>query len=85
MEITNTKRETKLHFEFPLCVRIPDTVRRTETIFFYLNTVLTSQSLAVYYVPPGLILKNTTWCSLCIECFVTISEQTAAFALYVID
>jgi len=37
------------------------------------------------YVPPGLILKNSTWCSLCVERFVRISEQTAAFALYVIN
>jgi len=30
-------------------------------------------------------MKNSTWCSLCVECFVRISEQTATFALYVIN
>jgi len=35
--------------------------------------------------PPGLTLKNSTWCSLCIQCFVRISEQTATFALYIIN
>ena len=29
----------------------------------------------------GLIFKNSTWCSLCFECFVRISEQTVTFAL----
>jgi hypothetical protein len=36
-------------------------------------------------VPPGLTLKTPTRCSLCVECFVWISEQTATFALYVIN
>jgi hypothetical protein len=46
---------------------------------------LTFQSLAVFYVPPGSILKNSAWYSLCIECFLGISEQTATFALYIIN
>ena len=29
--------------------------------------------------------KNSTWYSLCVECFVQISEQTATFALYIIN
>jgi hypothetical protein len=33
----------------------------------------------------GLTLKNCTWCSLCDECFVWTSEQTATFALYIIN
>ena len=33
----------------------------------------------------GLTFKNSTCCSLCVECFVRISEQTATFALYSID
>ena len=37
------------------------------------------------YVPPRLTLKNSTLCSLCVECFVRISAQRAAFALYVIN
>ena len=37
------------------------------------------------YVPPGLTFKNSTWRSLCVECFVRISEQTATFALYIIN
>ena len=32
-----------------------------------------------------LTFKNSTWRSLCVECFVRISEQTATFALYIID
>ena len=27
--------------------------------------------------------QNSTWRSLCVECFVWISEQTATFALYI--
>jgi hypothetical protein len=33
----------------------------------------------------GLTIKNSRRCSLCVECFVWILEQTAAFALYVIN
>jgi hypothetical protein len=36
-------------------------------------------------VPQGLIFKNSTWCSLCVECFVRIWDQTSAFVLYVIN
>ena len=42
-------------------------------------------NLAVFYVPPGLILKHSTWCVLSVECFVRISEMTASFALYYIN
>jgi len=42
-----------------------------------------SPSNVLLYVPPGLLFKNSTWCSLCVECFVRISEQTATFALYI--
>jgi len=38
-----------------------------------------------FYVQPGLTFKNSTRCSLCVECFVWISEQTVAFAVYVIN
>jgi len=43
------------------------------------------KSYLFLYVPPGLTLKHSTWFSLCVECFVRISEQTAAFALYSIS
>jgi hypothetical protein len=33
----------------------------------------------------GVTFKNSTWCSLCVECFVRISEQTATFAISVIN
>jgi len=46
---------------------------------------LTSQSLAVSLLTTRFNIQNSTWCSLCVECFVRISEQTAAFALYVIN
>ena len=32
-----------------------------------------------------LTFKNSIWPSLCVECFVRISEQTATFALYIIN
>jgi len=37
------------------------------------------------YVPPGSTFRNSTWYSLCVRCFVRISEQTAAFAVYSIN
>jgi len=40
---------------------------------------------ATWPTPPGLIFKNSTWCSLCVEWFVRISEQTTTFALYGIN
>ena len=38
----------------------------------------------------GIVLSRTkatelTWCSLCVECFVRISDQPAVFAIYVIN
>ena len=36
-------------------------------------------------VPPGLTFKNSTWLSLCVECFLRIWEQRATFALYMIN
>jgi len=39
----------------------------------------------VMYVTPGLTMKNSTWCSLYVDCFVRISEQRATFALYFIN
>jgi hypothetical protein len=48
---------------------------------FYINLVKSSR---FFTYPPGLTFKTSTWCSLCVECFVRISEQTAAFALYVV-
>jgi hypothetical protein len=30
-------------------------------------------------------MQNSTWCSLCVECFIRISERTATFALYIIN
>jgi hypothetical protein len=30
-------------------------------------------------------IQNSTWCLLCVQCFVRISEQAAAFALYAIN
>ena len=46
---------------------------------------LLQPQLTFLYVPPGLTFKNSTWRSLCVECFVRISEQTATFALYIIN
>ena len=48
----------------------------------YFN-LLTPSSFFTYH--QGLTFKNSTWCSLCVECFVRISEQTATFALYSIN
>jgi len=44
-----------------------------------------SKAYRFLYVPPGITLKNSTWCSLCVECFVHISELTATFASYIIS
>jgi len=49
--------------------------------FFFL---LPFKDYCFLYVPPGLTFKNSTCCSLCFECFLRISEQTATFALYLI-
>jgi hypothetical protein len=38
-----------------------------------------------FVLPPGWKFKNSTWYSLCVECFVRTSEQTANFVLYVIN
>jgi len=42
-------------------------------------------SVFFFYVPPGLTFKNSTWCSLCVECFVRIWEKRLGFAIYVIN
>jgi hypothetical protein len=47
---------------------------------------LTIQSLADSLRTTRLnIKKNSKWCSLCFECFVRISEQTAAFGMNIIN
>ena len=47
--------------------------------------VLNFQSLAVSLrTIKVLTFKNSIWRSLCVECFVRISEQTASLALYII-
>ena len=59
-------------------------------IYFLVDGILNSGSLTFepwrfLYVPPSLTFNNSTWCSLCVECFVRITEQTATFALYIFD
>ena len=52
------------------------------------RTILECQPFKAYrflYVPQGLTFKNSKWRSLCVECFVRISEQAATFALYIIN
>ena len=53
-----------------------------ELQFSYID-LLKLSSFFTYH--QGLTFKNSTWCSLCFECFVRISEQTATFALYIIN
>jgi hypothetical protein len=48
------------------------------------GSVRTSYMPIPVTAPPGLQLKNSTWWSLWVQCFVRISEQTAAFAVYII-
>ena len=48
-------------------------------IIFYL------QRVRFLNLPPGLTFKLSTWCSLCVECFVQISEKTVTFVLYIIN
>jgi hypothetical protein len=60
----------------------------TKYLYFCLGNLkeearLTFYSLAFFYVPPGLIFKKSTLCSLCDECFVRIAVQTAIFALHI--
>ena len=50
----------------------------------HLNS-LTFKSLAVSLRTTRVNIQNSTWCSLCVECFVWISEQTATFAVYSIN
>ena len=48
-----------------------------------LINLLTPSGFFTYH--QGLTFKNSTWRSFCVECFVRISEQTATFALYIIN
>ena len=50
---------------------------------FWLLNLLTPSGFFTYH--QGLTFKNSTWCSLWVECFVRISEQTATSALYIIN
>ena len=52
-------------------------------LYMFLNLLKPSGFFT--YHPPGLTFKNSTWCSLYVECFVRISEQTATFALYIVN
>ena len=54
------------------------------TLLNYLVINLLKPS-SFFYVPQGLKLRNSTWCSLFVECFVRISEQTTTSALYITD
>ena len=45
--------------------------------------LLTPSGFFTYH--QGLTIKNSTWCLLSVECFVWIPEQTATFALYIIN
>jgi len=38
-----------------------------------------------YHQVSGLTLNNSTWCSLSVDCFARISEQTTTFSLYAIN
>ena len=46
---------------------------------------LTFWSLAFSLRTTRFNIQNSSCCSLCAECFVRISEQTATFALYIIN
>jgi hypothetical protein len=60
---------------------MPSTDRKLE-LKAKTSVAQTASQSAVY--AKGLTLKNSTCCSLCVECFVRISEQTT-FAVYVIN
>jgi hypothetical protein len=53
--------------------------------FVRLSLLLTFQSLEVSVRTTRLNIQNFTWCSLCFECFVRISEQTATCAVHIIN
>ena len=63
------------------------TVFRCDMLLCFLMSVAPFNllNLAVSFRTPGLTFKNCTWCRVCVECFVRISEQTATFALYSIN
>ena len=66
-------------------VRKPEDSRSFERLVSRREIILTFKAQRFLYVPPYLTLRNSTWCSLCFHCFVLISEQTATFALYIIN
>jgi hypothetical protein len=53
-------------------------VKTYNSLLEYVN-LLKPSGFFTYH--PGLTFKNSTRCSLCVECFVRISEQTANFTL----
>ena len=52
-------------------------------VYIILFNLLKPSSFFTYH--QGLTFKNSTWCSLCVERFVWISEQTATFTLCIIN
>jgi hypothetical protein len=77
-----------LQYCIPSSCRRHLTVQHTKTQKSYKNPLFSNINPLkprFLYVPPGLTLKNSTWCSLCVGCFIRISKQTATFALYIIN
>ena len=52
---------------------------------FFEKYIRQAPYIKIRSIGPLLSWTSDTWCSLCFECFVRISEQTTAFALYVIN
>jgi hypothetical protein len=57
------------------------TDRSVKDLVTFPGNVNLLQPSVLFYVPPGLIFKISTRFSLCVECFVRISEKTATFAV----
>jgi len=62
-------------------VFVTDKIEQEVTSGTVKTVCLTFKAYRFLYVPTGLTIKNSTWCSLCVECFVWISELTATFAV----
>ena len=56
-----------------------------KSVGFFIHQINLLKPRGYFTYHQGLTFKNPTWRSLCVECFVRISEQTATFALYSIN
>ena len=63
----------------------PNSALISESTTVSKDSINLSKPSGYFSYQPGLTFKNSTWYKLCFEYFVRISEQTATFALYIIN